>query len=129
MITPLILGNPERAVLQQMVAHAEAHRINIDDMRRRIKHPSKPIGDEPGYSCEIPTCFRCVYSIEEHPKGWARHLSVSVMKKDRAPSPIAVNEIMAAIGFKSRLVPEISGSLLVWLERGEFSAVNVLEFL
>ena len=73
----------------------------------------------------IPVGFRAVYSIEEHPIGWCRHLSVSVSTKNRVPSVPAVEMIMHEFGFKGTITEQLN----VWLEDTEPKAANVLALL
>jgi hypothetical protein len=69
----------------------------------------------------IPDGYRVVFSIEEQPIGWCRHLSVSVDKKGKYPTPQAVELIMQEFGMGN----DIDNSLKVWMEK-EGEAINVV---
>ena len=80
-------------------------------------------GDNEGYSCNIPTHFRCVFSYEQQPLGLCKHLSVSVGKDKKLPHPTVIEMIMKEFGFKGGIQDQLS----VWLEPQENPyAVNVL---
>ena len=69
--------------------------------------------------------YRCDISFEQQPAGLCRHLSVSVAKRGKVPSEIAIQMLAEAFGFSE--FPPRRGR--VWLEEFEpgHHAVNVVE--
>ena len=57
-----------------------------------------PPGENENYVITIPLNFRVVFTIEQYPGGWFKHLSVSVPVKNKGPHPQAVEMIMAEFG-------------------------------
>lgn len=100
---PLLIDDNARQNIARLVEFADAHRLSAEEMQRRVANGGPSIGDDPRFSCEIPFGFRVVFSIEQQPMGWCRHLSVSVDHPDRMPSIPAVKMIMEAFGYKQGL--------------------------
>jgi hypothetical protein len=80
-----------------------------------------PAGDYPNHSMKISQGYRVVFSIEEQPVGWCKHLSVSVDAVGRLPCQEAVELIMKEFGMGN----DIHDCLNIWIEK-ESQAVNVL---
>lgn len=122
---PLVIDDAVRADIKRVVAYAEAHRVPLPEMRLHADGKLPPPGDDNRFVCVLPRGFRCVYTVEYHPSGLYRHLSVSVPDPGRAPNETAVILIASEFGFH----PEgIAG----WVFRKEdFGpdriAINVLE--
>lgn len=76
---------------------------------------------------EIPVGFLAAISFEQQPDGLTRHLSVSVEREGKLPSPQAVKMIAEEFGFQfNRMLP---GRL--WIEEFEPGkrAVNLVELV
>ena len=71
--------------------------------------------------------YRCAFSVEEQPAGICWHLSVSVPRPGRVPSPEAMTAIAELFGFGPILKP--GSEVRLWLEEFEpgHRAINVLE--
>ena len=105
--------------------YAEWHPVTGERFERMRRGLEGPIGDDVNHRLELPGGLRIVLSLEEQPKGLARHASFSVFprKPDALlPDPALVEGMLALLGFKRSLLE----SDLVWIE-GEV-AVNVLQF-
>lgn len=101
---------------------AENNRIPRAHMEQLVAE-HKAVGDlDEGYVCRVPDGFLVVYSIEEHPPGWCRHLSVSVASTDKLPNPAAVDALLEEFGFRGGV---LKGGVKVWIE-GK-TAINVVE--
>jgi hypothetical protein len=97
---PLLIGPEQVAELARVRAHAEAHRIGHVEVIASIAE-GRPIAWEPGFRCVLPFGFRVAFSIEEHPGGWHRHLSVSVAAAPgRLPGMHAMIEIGRPLGMR-----------------------------
>ena len=125
-LTPL-LGLADRAWqrridLTKMHAHAAARKPFGDDQRYR-----EMLGDE----------YRVVFTIEEHPMGWCRHLSMSSVQPvyadaqrgwayDIHEQPVSV--AMAVLGFSCPFREALRGRAAVYSEvNPEFFAINVIQ--
>jgi hypothetical protein len=97
---PLIIDSEVIDKIKELTKFAFENKILLDDMKRIADGELPPVGDNLNYSLKIPFGFRAVFSIEEHPGGFFRHLSVSVDKKNRYPSIEAVQMIASEFGFE-----------------------------
>lgn len=124
---PMIIGPKEVKALIRLEKHAEANRIDVDEVLDIYNKQAPPVGDRGGFDCEIPVGYRVVFCIEAQKQGWARHLSVSLYPRNRGKSanPVAVAQIMVYLGFKN-FMP--SKELDIWLE-DENTIVNIIEYL
>lgn len=122
----LLIDDAIRARIAAIIEYAEANVIPIDEQLDVKNGELPPAGDNKAYRCIIPDGFRVIYTIEEHPQGKVRHLSMSVNVEGNCPSPEAVSMIMKEFGFKTRLAVA-----KVYLEDigPNHKAVNVLEMI
>lgn len=120
----LLLGQAAQDIADQVIAYAEAHRITLKEMHH-IAKTKEPAGNNPKRCCIIPVNYRCAFTIEEHPSGWCRHLSVSIGKPGKVASPEALSELMKLFGFYGGM-KSIDAS---WLEDigGPIKAVNIVQ--
>jgi hypothetical protein len=77
----LVMNEEVRAAIRRVVSYAEANRVTRARLLAMMELEEAPVGDAAAHCVEVPDGYRCVFSIEEQPVGWCRHLSVSV----RAP--------------------------------------------
>jgi hypothetical protein len=94
-VRPLILTEQQQVEIARVKAFAEGHRYSQAMMTAVASGEAKPPGDIPGHVCALPIGFRVVYSVENHPGGLYRHLSVSV-DGTKWPNEHAVQEIARA---------------------------------
>lgn len=120
----LVISPEVRAAVRAVVEYAEAHRYSVHDLMRLFGHPENAPGHTPGFVVTVPTGYRCVFTIEQQPDGWMRHLSVSIMQKDRVPATMAVAALLPLFGFKTPL-----NKCHVHLMSETVDSVNVLELL
>lgn len=121
----LVMDEDSSAKIATVVQTAIEYPIDREQLQAAIEGRKSPVGDNDNHVCYIPSGFRCVYSHEEQPKGWMRHLSISVgLDGDGSwPHPAAVGMLMEAFGFKMSLE-----EATVYRE-DEFEAINVLELI
>jgi hypothetical protein len=123
----MVVGDAERANIKRVVGHALAHPFSRHLMIRIIEQVDLPAGERPGFSCSIPDGFRCVFTIEEHPLGWCRHLSVSACDPGRVPSIEAMQfMLMPEFGFWGPLQQE-AGQRFIQLGDDPVQYVEVIE--
>ena len=124
-----VIDEAARAEIAALCWHADLHRLPLPEQRRVSRGERPPVGDDPDFCLTISGIYRCVFSIEEHPGGWCRHLSISIREPNPArpvPSPEAVQAIAEAFGFRGDLTKGMLDGA-VWLEGSR--AVNVVERL
>lgn len=93
------MGDDQRRELAELRKFAEAHPLDIRKLHDILKTQIPP-GDEPGRSICLPIGFRVVFTIEQHPESWMRHLSVSVDgKRGAVPNNFAMAWIARQLGF------------------------------
>ena len=98
---PLLIDNKAKKDIAKVVEHAFANKIQIETLQKMVKNEVPAVGDLSGYSCYIFKDFRVVFSIEHHPMGWCRHMSISVPSDTKLPSVGAVQMIMEEFGFQT----------------------------
>lgn len=128
-MTPLLIGAKQKQAIRAVCALAEANPI---DMLQRIEQLQTEVGkiahmaQMTGQTIELPTAFLVTYSVElGHPAGKCRHLSVSIEREGRVPSPEGVWIIAQEFGFTG----QIKDCARIWLEKveGGGDAVNLLQ--
>ena len=126
----LYIGPKEKEAIDNLVKYAEANRISFSEMKELMDGKKPPMGDNPDYICYLTNGYRVVYSIEEQPLGWCRHISISVDTPKKMPSIPAVETIMHEFGFTGTIADCIS----VWVENdvdvigvGPVHAANALQ--
>lgn len=134
----LILDDTARAAITRVVKFAHENPITRERLARGVENPSLAIGDDVRYRVIVPMQYRCVFSIEDQPMGLSRHLSVSIPRERHAPSPESIAMLMVAFGFSASFAMFIGtverdvtakppDHCLMYLERVDFTAVNVVE--
>ena len=127
--TPLLIGPAERAALAALRERAAERPV---DMRRLMEVIETPEGKAAymrqmtAQSVRIPLAFMVTFSIETgHPVGTCRHMSMSVGKTGRVPSPEAVIMVAEALGF----VGGLEACCGVWIEKlaEHGQAVNLVQ--
>lgn len=91
----LLISDEIKKTIKKLMVYAEDHKISYDKMKKIMDRKLPPPGDNKNYVITIPLNFRVVFTIEQHPGGWFKHLSVSVPVKNKGPHPQAVEMIMA----------------------------------
>jgi hypothetical protein len=88
---PLVIGPPEKAAIERIIAYAMDHIYTIGD----------PVpGDDSMFVTVIPMGFRCVFSFTRDNHKLYRHLSVSTPDNPgRMPSPEGMVMIAIEFGF------------------------------
>ena len=100
-MTALVLGPDQVEALAALRAHAETpeNRYRLSDLVCVIKGAIPTVGDDPSMVVRIPVGFRVVYSVEQHPSGWIRHMSVSLDGGSKVPGLHAVARSAKQLGF------------------------------
>jgi hypothetical protein len=117
----LVIDEDTKSQIKDIISFAEKHRRDLSTLKKTMEGLVPPVGDILGHSMKIYRGYRAVYSIEEQPCGWCRHLSVSVDAEGKLPSIPAVEVLMGEFGFSGT----INDCLNVWVE--ENMAVNILQ--
>ena len=132
MLRPLVIDQATRDEFTRVREFSDLHRIRTGTLLRMMSGSEPPPGDDPNRVVELPQGWRIVYTVEEQPRGWMRHLSVSTdgRHEGKAPNPFAVALICRELGFSI-------GEDLLFTDRQTVSpdpvlgwiAPNVLELL
>jgi hypothetical protein len=124
-IRPLIIDDHVLARVREVVTYALATKMDIQELRARGAPGSviPPVGDDDQRVVELPFGYRFVFSIEEQPFGWARHLSVSVDEVGMLPNEVAVETMMEHFG-----MGKLADAKMAWVEKlpGQRNAINVI---
>lgn len=130
MTTPLLIGPDERAALAALVKRAELNPVDMRTLSQRLEDPAQKAAHMDAMTAQtvaIPAAYLVTFSIEHgHPGGPARHMSISVDREGRVPSPVGVWMVAQELGFVGALE-----KCAVWSEdlQGHGKAVNVVQFL
>lgn len=123
----LIMGPEEEASLKRLRDHAEANRIDVDELLDIYNRQAPAVGDRNGYDCDVPVGYRVAFCIEHQTKGWARHMSVSIhpAERNQCAHPEAIKWLMAQLGF----VGEMNGEDVMVYFENQNTVVNVVEYI
>jgi hypothetical protein len=99
----LVIDGKSKEDIQNCIKYAENHRYPRSFLVARMNGKASTPGDNNSHNCYLHDGFKVVFSIEEQPFGWAKHLSVSIDDPEKMPSVEAVKLIMSEFGIKSTL--------------------------
>jgi len=118
----LTIGDEEKQSIQKVIDFAKLHPVSL----KQLTEKSIVVGNIAEYVCKIPDGFRIVFSFENQPVGWCRHISISVPDKTKLPSQPAVEMIVSEFGFPERITDQDN----VWIETEVVPhAINVIKKL
>jgi hypothetical protein len=98
---PLLIDQKAKKDIAKVVEYAFANKIETETLQKMVDGEASAVGDLPGYSCHLFKDFRVVFSIEHHPMGWCRHMSISVPSDTKMPSIEATQMIMEEFDFQT----------------------------
>jgi hypothetical protein len=105
--SPLILGESQRADLARLRQQAASEPVDVLAVLKQCKSPqgrAEHLKRMEAFTIPIPTSFMVTFSVENgHPPGPCRHLSMSVLRRERVPTPEAVWMIAEELGFQGGL--------------------------
>lgn len=122
MARALVIGPEEQEKIKTLIKYAEDNIYTLDRLKKIQTGEELPPGDNENHRIKLPFGFCCVFTQEEHSRELYRHLSVSVSKKNRYPSPEAMQMIAEEFGF----IGNIKTDAQLFLEE-EVQAVNVIQ--
>ncbi len=124
---PLLIGAETDTAIAAVIEYAKAHPLSIRQLMEIQAHPERCPGEFKEHTISIPSCYRCVYSIEQHPTKWMRHLSVSVetAKQSERPCIAALRQIMVLFGFQHQIGMLAKNGLVY--DEPDGRAINILE--
>lgn len=97
-MSPLIFDTTTKEKIKNLCDYAIENQYTLEDMRKMSEGEKPPVGDNPKHAMLIPVGYRVVFSLEHHPMGACRHISISVTT-GQYPSIGAVNAIIGMFGF------------------------------
>lgn len=127
--TPLVIEEEVRSQIKACVELAEANPVDMPSLMERIKDPEQKrlhMAQMTRQTIDIPVAYAVTFSIERgHPCGDCRHMSMSVQREGRIPSPIAVWMIAQEFGFWG-IIEDVAA---MWVEdlQGHGKAINVVQ--
>lgn len=133
MLELLLLDDEVQKKIKTLIEYADNHVVSYDKMvevQQKVDSEEAiddAIGNNPNHSIELPMGYRVAYSIETHPIGECRHISVSVNNEE--PEIDNLRLILDFFGFKSNLE---DGKCYAYVESYtaddvQYSAINVIE--
>lgn len=97
----LLIDEESKANALYVKQYANNNKLDSKLMQKAMAGDSTHCpGDNPHHCCYFPDGFKVVYSVEEQPVGWCKHLSVSVASTDKLPHIEAVKIIMKEFDLK-----------------------------
>jgi hypothetical protein len=127
--TPLVIDEEVRSQIKACVELAAANPVYMPTLAERLKDPLKKehhMAQMNRQSVKIPFAYLVTFSIEHgHPCGECRHMSMSVQRQGRIPSPLGLWMIAQEFGFWGSL-EQCDG---VWEEnlQGHGKAINIVQ--
>ena len=128
-MTPLVINEEICEQLRALRELAEANPVNVVGLVERLKIPENQkyhTAQMDRQSIEIPLAYMVTFSIEHgHPVGPCRHMSMSVNRRGRVPSPAGLWMVAEKLGFWGGLPDCIA----VWAEDlpAHGKAMNVVQ--
>lgn len=119
-LRPLVIDEDAKEKISGLKKYAFDHKFDKVILKKISIGKSPPCGDDPNFTIKLFEGFRIAFSIEEHPCGWMRHISISVDAKNKCPSIASVKVLIKLFDFKNNIRESFT-----YLENNE--AVNVLE--
>lgn len=100
---PLIINETSRLIIAETIKYAEKNKISKPFLMAAMNGKMPCPGDNPNYCCYFEVGYKVVFTVEEQPCGWCKHISVSVAspKKDVLPNVESVKLIMQEFGMDS----------------------------
>lgn len=131
-MTTLLIDTVIKREIQTIISYAEDNVIDINTLKRLADAhkdgKASPIGDNSQRTMRIPVGFLVSFSIEEHPIGLARHISVSSQRG--TPSREAVNMIMHEFGFMPLALKDSSDRVYIALnEVPKYPVIDIIELM
>lgn len=125
-LRPLVIDAIAQKKIKGIIVYAENNIFTKDQVLAIKSGTGKAPGDLQAHRCNLDFGYKVVYSIERHPGGQYRHLSVSVSEDKKLPSIQAVEMLMEEFGFTGPL-----SDCEKWLEDiSSFrQAINVAELM
>lgn len=99
----LIIDDGTRKAIKQLVQYASENICSLSTIKKIVAGEEPPPGDCDLFVLELHLGYCCVYTHDEQPGGICRHISVSVDRPRKFPSPEAVDLIMKEFGFVNNL--------------------------
>lgn len=116
----LLIDENSKKTVEGVVEYAEQNRYSRPYMAALMNGAPAP-GDDLRHCCYFFDGFKAVFTIEEQPMGWCRHLSISVAAIDKMPSIEAVKMIMREFGIVAQLE-----DCCVYVEDSSPKAINII---
>ena len=98
MAIPFLIGDEQRRRISELIEYAMEHRIGMDDLKKMSEGKGLSPGDDPNRVILIPFAYRAVFTIEQQPFGWCRHLSLSCTAKGRHPNEWSLGMLAEEFG-------------------------------
>lgn len=106
--------------LIDLLVHAENNKVGMDEMLEIRDGVKGPKGDEAGFLATLDNGIRIVLTIEQHPMGWMRHMSIS--KNNECPDDEETWAFSEKLGFDKE-VPYFA-----YVENGPgIESVNIIQ--
>lgn len=111
----LVIETQELADLKRIKKYAESMPFSLERMKKRVAGEEPIPGEDEQFSCTLPVGFKVVFTIERHPKFWARHMSMSFSGPGKIPDEHGIQMVMEELGFQ-RAFKDLASEGFVWLE-------------
>jgi hypothetical protein len=129
-MSALIIDATSKKKIDELIKYAEENPLNIEHMKKLARGMEPPPGDNKNCVCYLNFGYRVVFTIEQHPMGWCKHLSISIAKKEKYPSIEAVTMIMHQFNITGGF-NEVKKAFVIpqghfWVEK-EVEAINIVQ--
>ncbi|MCK9458486.1 MAG: hypothetical protein M0R80_02435 [Proteobacteria bacterium] len=125
-MTALIIDESIEAKIKTLIEFAEAHPMPLEALVKILEGTMDAPGNV-GFDIEIPMGFRVVFTIEQQPFGWCKHMSISVESSnpEHMPNFAAVQMLLDNFGMIS-LKTALENGFVYLEETISPKAVNII---
>jgi hypothetical protein len=118
---PLILGPKDRVRAEEIVEHANKHKLTLEDLRAMNDGRRSSPGLDPDFVMLFQLGYKACYTVEIQEAGECEHLSVSIVNAASGvlPNDIVVAEIAHVFGIHK----PFSEAVAIWLQH---NVVNLM---
>lgn len=122
----IMVTDATRNKAAEAMAYADANRINMHHLMSIMGKRAPSPGDDPKRVIFLPPHFYFVYTIEQQPMGWCRHITLAPIKMDSG-IPVPPPEVCEALidqvfGLKLKIDDAVS----VWTDNGDHDNPNTI---
>jgi hypothetical protein len=112
--------------IKKLIDFAEQNPVTLQTMMEIMDGVASPAGSFAKFRIDILIGYRVVFTVEEHPGGWMKHISISINDAEKLPGFPAIDMILEEFGMGT-LQNALEQKLVYLEETITPKAVNILQ--